>query len=161
GHREWIIGASEATGVLAQTVIVSKVAQVTQRDVGEHRPLGRTQLAHQGSYRRQVLGSRRRLDTENRILGMGIAGQGKVRADRVMVKGMTDGWDDGVGVRQLGQARQVFGYRDSGHPSGNRDEVATDLFGRVRFEVPDIEVGRAAIVEDYDAGFGSSKRAVT
>ena len=56
-----------------------------------------------------------RLDAEDVVLGMGIAGQGQVGADGVVVVAVGDGADDGVAVGQRGQARQVLGDGDARH----------------------------------------------
>jgi hypothetical protein len=77
----------------------------------------------------------------------------------MIVVAVVDGADEGVAVGSAGEAGQVFGDGDARHAGGDGLELAADLLGRVGFEVPDIEVGRSAVVEEEDAGSGPAERA--
>src|SRR6266446_2417758 len=82
---------------------------------------------------------------------MRIPGQRQVGADGVIVVAMVDRANDSVFVRQLGEARQMLCDRDARYAGGDRLELAPNLLGRVRLQVPDVQVRRAAVIEDEDA----------
>src|SRR5262245_6673412 len=77
----------------------------------------------------------------------------------MIVIAMRDGADESIPIRQAGEARQMFGDGDTRHTCGDRLELATDFLGRVWFQVPDIHVGRSAIIEDENASSGLPERA--
>src|SRR5437899_9123204 len=75
-NGERIIGSTQTARILAQTIVVPEMTQVSKRDVGEHGFVRGMQLADYRAEGGQILRAGGRLDAQNRVLRMGIAGQG-------------------------------------------------------------------------------------
>ena len=157
GDGEGIVGVAEAAGVLAHGVVVAEVAQLAEGHVGEDAAVGGAHPADDGAERWQVLRGGRGLDAEDVVARVGVAGEGEVGADGVVVVAVGDGADEGEAIGAAGEAGQVFGDGNARDARRDGAELAADLGGGVGFEVEDVEVGGAAVVEDEDAGLGAAE----
>ena len=88
---------------------------------------------------------------------MGITGESQISADGMIVIAMVDRSDNGILIGQLGQPGQMLGDGDSRHARSSRFELAANFARGIRFQIPNIEVRRPAVIEDDDTGLGFSK----
>src|SRR5207245_878827 len=132
---------------LTKSIMYYISAQVTKVNELKYRLIRGTQLADHRTETRQVLRAGRRLDAQNRILGVGIAGQGQIGADGMIVIAMADRADEGIVVGHFGEARQMLADGKARHRRGDGSKFAPDFLRSARFQVPGVEVRRAAIIE--------------
>jgi len=91
--------------------------------------------------------SERGLVTQCRV---GVAKTAKAQFGSMFVLGPDERADDGKAVHLLRQLGEVFADLDAGDGGLDGREFPTDFHRCVRFQIPDIEVGRATGEEDHD-----------
>jgi hypothetical protein len=84
------------------------------------------------------LRARGRLDAENVVARMRIAGEREIRSDGVIVVAVVDGADDGVAVGETSEARQMLGDLNAGHTRRSGAKLAANLGRRIGLQIPDI-----------------------